>query len=75
MFFRLISRFFVLAALGAILCAGYLYFQPSTEEPGLVVEGPERILKDLVPGRDYEVEFRVHNRSNRTVRVVGAEYT
>jgi len=69
---RTLSVLFVMVALGAFLCAAYLYFRPPIEEPGLVVEEPARVCSDLVAGPVHEIEFRVHNRTRQTLRVVGA---
>ena len=69
---RTLPVLFVMVALGAFLCAAYLYLWPPVEEPGLVVEEPDRIYSDLIPGRVREIEFRIHNRTGRTWRVVGA---
>jgi hypothetical protein len=35
------------------------------------VEEPHRILNDLIPKRDYDVDFRVRNRTGRNSRIVG----
>ncbi len=69
---RILSLLFVMVALAAFLCAAYLYLWPPIEEPGLVVEEPDRVCSDLVPGRVEEIEFRVHNRTGQTLRVIGA---
>jgi len=69
---RTLSMLFVVVALGSFLCAAYLYFRPPIEEPGLVVEEPARVYTDLAPGPMHEIEFRVHNRTRQTLRVVGA---
>jgi hypothetical protein len=74
--YRSLSLLFGLSALAAGSAAVYLYLRPTPHEnPGLVVERPQRILTDVVAGREQEVEFRVVNRTRQTLRVVGAEFT
>ncbi len=70
---RTLSVFFLTLALGASLGASYLYFRPPIAEPGLVVEEPARVYSDLAAGHVHEIEFRVHNRTSQTLRVVGAD--
>lgn len=72
MAYRTMSNLFGIASLGAVLAAGYLYLRPPAEGPALVVQEPDRVLHDALPGEVYEVEFRVQNRTGRTLRVVGA---
>jgi hypothetical protein len=70
---RVLSVLLVMMALGAFLCAVYLYVRPPAEEPALVVEEPARVYNDLVAGHSREIEFRIHNRTGQTLRVVGAD--
>jgi hypothetical protein len=71
MVYRMMSALFAVAALTAFLWAGYLYLRARAQERGLMVEEPDRVFNDLVPGREYEIEFRVHNRTSQTLRIVG----
>jgi hypothetical protein len=71
---RILSTVFSIATLIALLTAAYLYFVCS-EETGFLVEEPERVLEGLSPEVDYEISFRVQNRTGRQVRVVGAAIT
>jgi hypothetical protein len=69
--YRFVAPLLALAALAAIVLAGFLYFWPPTATPALVVEEPERVLDDLACGRSYAVEFRVRNSTGQTLRIVG----
>jgi hypothetical protein len=69
---RTLSLLLVMVALGAFLCAAYLYLRPPIAGAGLVVEEPARVYTDLVPGRVHEIEFRVQNCTGQTLRIVGA---
>ncbi len=74
MFYRLLTILFAATALTAAGAAGYLYFQP-LDGPRLVVEKPERVLTDMVVGRDYEIDFRVVNSTSQTLHVVGGGFS
>jgi hypothetical protein len=66
---------FGLIGLAALAAAGYFFFPPSPADvSAIVLEEPERELGKLVLGRDYEVEYRVYNRSGHSLRVVGSLY-
>lgn len=71
MFCRLLSIVFAVAGIGLLAGGGYLALQPEVVEPGLIVEEPERILNGVVPHREQVIDFRVHNRTSRTLRVLG----
>lgn len=75
MVYRIQSGLFGTATTGAILCLLCFLFRAPTAEPMVVVEEPNLVLKNLVPERDFEVKFRVYNRSGRIVRVVGIGLT
>ena len=68
----------VIGALAAALgVAGWwLVVGHPDPEPGLIVEDPDRVLTDVPAGRErkHPVEYRVVNRTRRTLRVVGADY-
>jgi hypothetical protein len=68
---RVVFLLLGIIALGAFLCAAYFYLCPSVEEPGIIVEEPDRVYDHLVLGRDYEIEFLVHNRTGQTMRIIG----
>ena len=68
---RILSLLIGVVGLGAILCSAYLYYSPPTEGPELVLEDPDQVFNDVVPGRVYEIEFRIHNRTGQTRRVLG----
>lgn len=72
---RLLSHIFVLAAIAAILCAIYLFLRSGALEPQVMVEEPNRVLNDLILGRDYDVSFRIHNRTDRAAHIVGMGIT
>src|SRR6266436_4094169 len=58
---RIPSLLLVLVALGAFLCAVYLYLRPPIEQPGLVVEEPDRVYSDLIPGRAHAMDVPGHS--------------
>lgn len=72
MVYRLCSSVFCIGALAAFLFAACLYLHLPGEGRGLAVDQSNRVLHGLVAERDYEIEFRVHNRTERPLRVVGA---
>lgn len=61
---------------GLGLAGGWYFLAEHGPESGLVVEEPNRVLGDVPSGKDREhpIEYRVHNRTRRTLRVVGADY-
>lgn len=59
------------AALGGCFCAVYLFLWLLVGRTSVLVDEPNRVLNDLVPLRDYDVDFRVHNQTGRTLRIVG----
>lgn len=71
MFYRVVSGLFGITAAGAFIAAGYLYFEPPREASHFVVEEPERVLENLVPGQQYDVNFVVRNQTGRPLRVLG----
>ena len=75
MILRLVAMVCALVAVAALGAAGYLYwFPPPVEEgPGLVIGEPDRVIPDLVAGREIEVAFRIHNRSGEMRRVIGGD--
>jgi len=75
MIYRILSGLFSAAAFGIFFCLIVFSFVPSNAEPGLMVEQPNRVFNTLVAGRDYDVAFRIHNRSRRTLRIVGMGIT
>jgi hypothetical protein len=58
----------------ASLFAGYLFYRSRDEGRALVVEEPEVILNDVTLGREYDLGYRLCNRTSRTLRVVGTEF-
>jgi hypothetical protein len=58
-------------ALGCASASAYFFIWPPTEEPGLVALDPDQHLGPQPPGRELTVNFRVENRTGRTLRVVG----
>ncbi len=65
-----------LAAFGTLVLASiYGYFRSQAPELELVVDEPEQTLPELIVDREYVIDFRLHNRGSRTLRVVGAEFT
>lgn len=70
------AYFLCLALFGVFMLASvYGYLHPPPYEAELIVDEPEQTLSELIADREYVIDFRLHNRSNRTLRVVGAEYT
>jgi hypothetical protein len=63
------------AALGGCFCAVCLFLWLLVGRTSVVVDEPNRVFNDLVPLRHYDVDFRVHNQTNRTLRVVGMGIT
>jgi hypothetical protein len=74
MFYRLLTMLFAASALTAAVAAGYAYFRP-VDGPGLVVEQPERVLTDMVVGHEYDLDFRVVNRTNQSLQVLGGGFS
>ena len=75
---RFLSWLLGLLGLFGLLCAAYLYLQPpspalSIQRPGLVIEEGERICNDVIVGRVYDIEFRFHNQTARTRRIIGTD--
>jgi hypothetical protein len=69
---RFLSRLFGLLAAVGIFCAIGLFLLRSTAAKSVVsVEEPSRVLNDLIPKRDYDVDFRIRNRTGRNSRIVG----
>jgi hypothetical protein len=68
---RFMSRLFGLLAAVGISCATVLFLRSMAAESGVIVEEPNRILNDLTPKRDYDIAFRVRNRSAGSSRIVG----
>jgi len=70
------AYYLCLAAFGVFTLASvYEYLQLQPPMPALVVDEPEQILPGTIVGREYVIDFHVHNRGSRMLRVVGAEYT
>lgn len=67
---RQLDGLFVLAGLGCLAIAAWMYLWPS-DEPGLIVAEPDRPMTGLVAGQVGELTFAVHNRSGTSRRVVG----
>jgi hypothetical protein len=72
---RILTRLFGLAAAVGIVCAIYHFLRSGAGEPEVIVEEPNRILNDLILEHDYDIAFRVHNRTERTLRIVGMGFT
>lgn len=68
---RILSLLLAVVGLGAILCSAYLYFRPPADDSELVLEEPDQFFSDLVSGRVHEIEFRIRNRTGRSLRVLG----
>jgi hypothetical protein len=75
MLLRLLSRIFGAAALASLCLACWLLWRAQEEEPAFLVEGQDQVLCHVVPDRDYDVSFRIHNRTGAPIRVVGAAFT
>jgi len=72
---RALSGLFGTGVITSILCAGYVFLWSTSSRPALIVEEPDRVLRDLLPQHDYDVSFRIHNRTDQPVRIVGAGIT
>ncbi len=68
---RILSLLFGLAGLALLLNSAYLFFLPSVENEGLVLENPDQVFSDVVLGQIYEIQIRIRNRSGQTRRVIG----
>lgn len=66
-----LSCLFEVGSVATIFFAGLFFLVDLVAQPALVVEEPNRVLCDLVPQQDYDIVFRVHNRSDRRVRIIG----
>ncbi len=69
MIFRFAPHFFLSTALLLAAAAGYAYYL-TTDVPGAVVDEPDREFPALAVGNN-NVQFRVHNPTRHTVRVIG----
>lgn len=58
-----------------IVCVYYWYDQSAWQMPAIEVDDANRVLLNVSPEEEYDVSFRIHNRSNRTLRIVGREPT
>ena len=75
MIYRILAGLCLLLGLGLLAASVCLYFYPPEawpDEPRVVIEEPERVFEEPVPGQEYVVQFPVHNKTGRTRRVVGA---
>jgi uncharacterized protein (DUF58 family) len=61
--------------LALVLLAAGLVYDRLPERPNYSVEQPDRIFESLPVGETHRFTYRVHNRSNKPIRVVGAEFT
>jgi hypothetical protein len=68
---RRLSVLLIFAALTCFIAGGYLCFRGLSEKKRLVVDAPARVLNGLVAGGEYELEFRVRNRTSSVLRLVG----
>ena len=71
----ILARVVGAAALGGCFCAVCLFLWLLVGRTSVVIDEPNRVLNDLVPLRDYDVDFRVHNQTGRTLRIVGMAIT
>jgi len=76
MFYHWLLRLFALIGISAAIAAGYCFFFLDRSEGGsFAVEEPKRILGELTVERDYDVDFRIVNRTGRNLRVLGSALT
>jgi hypothetical protein len=72
---RLLPVVLGLIGLAGLAAAAYLHLpRPTLDHSAVEVEAPQPVLDKLVVGREYDVEFRLHNRSGHPLRVVGSLY-
>lgn len=45
------------------------------ESPSFVVEQPDRVFNDLPSGQQLAYTYRIQNKTDRPIRIVGAEFT
>lgn len=66
-----------LAFFGLLLLGGsaWLCVRGMTKRPGFEISDPQRILTNVQPQHDYEIAFRIRNRSGRSARLVGLGIT
>jgi hypothetical protein len=57
------------------LVSTYGYLNSIASETELVVDEPEGTLSRWIVGREYSLDFRIHNRSGRVVRIIGLGIT
>ncbi len=72
---RILARLFGLAAVVGLVSAICLYFWSPDGESGAIVDDPNCILNDVVPNRNYDVDFHIRNPTGQVLRVVGTEFT
>lgn len=53
----------------------YRYDQSAWQTSAIEVDDANRVLLKISPEQEYDVSFRIHNRSSRTLRIVGRETT
>ncbi|MER3416086.1 MAG: hypothetical protein C4297_07760 [Gemmataceae bacterium] len=58
------------SGLALLVVSGWAFFT-APDEPGAVIEQPERDFQDLVAGQSYQVEFVLRNPTRHAVRIIG----
>lgn len=69
MIWRHMPMLFGIMGLGAFFVAAFLYFWPPIEESVVEVQVPD--CSHVTSGRVYEIDILIHNRSGRTLRIIG----
>jgi len=75
MCYRHLSYLCLIVCGGLLLVSAYIFLEDIQLPIGPVVEGSDRVLKEIVVGRDYVLDFRLSNPMDHPLRVVGVEYT
>lgn len=55
-----------------IAASGFLSLAVPVLGPEVVVDQPQRLLNDITPGQEYDLECMVHNRTGRSMRILGS---
>lgn len=64
-----------LIVLLAVAAIGGLAYEFWPESPAYAIDQPARVIDGLPAGETHHYVYRITNRTNRPIRVVGAEFT
>jgi hypothetical protein len=73
--YYLTSRLLFAAGLASLACGGYGFLRTWSHAGVLLVEKPDRVLTDVIVEKEYEIGYRVFNRTSSPARIVGVDDT